>query len=308
MSREKILVADDDPNIAELLQVNLKNRGYRVSYAPDGLQAVETAEKETPDLIILDIMMPKLDGFSVCRRLRENEATRLIPVLVLSARDKPVDKITGLKLGADDYMTKPFDVEELMARVEAMLRRTEQCLAASPLTGLPGNVSIMVEVNRRLKRREDFAFIYLDLDNFKAYNDKYGFMRGDEVLKFTSDLLRKTVPKEDFIGHVGGDDFVLISGADGAEPLCGEIIRRFDGGVRVFYDAADAAQGSIESRDRRGNPQSFPLMTVSMGIVMNSGRDSREYGKIVEIATELKKAAKDAQGSAGSRYFVDRRK
>jgi PleD family two-component response regulator len=307
VSIQKILVADDDPHIAELVRVNLESRGYRIFYAQDGAAAIETAERESPDLILLDITMPKMDGFEVCRRLRESESTRLIPVLVLSARDRPVDKIAGLKLGADDYMTKPFDVDELLARVEAILRRNEQCLAANPLTGLPGNVSIMMEVNRRMKKDEEFAFLYLDIDNFKAYNDKYGFMKGDDVLKHSADLFKKCAAKNDFIGHVGGDDFVLICGAQDAEPFCREFIRMFDHDIRAFYDPADAGLGYIESRDRRGNPQQFPIMTVSLGVVI-AGKGLREYGRIVQIATELKKAAKGAQDQMGSRFFIDRRR
>ncbi len=163
MEVKKLLIVDDDPNIFELLRVNFESIGYQILHAADGAEAIAVTNKTPPDLIILDIMIPRIDGYEVCRRLRENDSTSFIPIIVLSAKDQPADKILGLKLGADDYLTKPFNIDELIARVETRLSRTEHYLAANPLTGLPGNVSIMHEVNRRLHASLSFAFLYCDI-------------------------------------------------------------------------------------------------------------------------------------------------
>jgi PleD family two-component response regulator len=308
MKTSTLLIVDDDPNIFKLLKVNLDNAGYRVLKAADGEEAVAIALKETPDLIILDIMMPKIDGYEVCRKLRENESTYLIPIIVLSAKDKPADKIKGLKLGADDYLTKPFDVEELIARIDSRLQRTEQFLSANPLTGLPGNVSIMYEVMKRLRSKELFSFMYLDIDNFKPFNDAYGFRRGDLVIKFVADILLQSAEKGDFIGHVGGDDFVMVGEAGVAETLCKKVIDLFDRGIGALYNPEDLHQGGILSKDRHGTSLRFPVMTLSIGLLTNERSDVNEYGKVIEVVTELKQLAKSAPHNGKSVYVKERRR
>ena len=308
MKNSTLLIVDDDPNIFQLLNVNLENAGYRILKAIDGEEAVTIATAEAPDLIILDIMMPKIDGYQVCRKLRENESTYLIPIIVLSAKDRPADKIKGLKLGADDYLTKPFDIDELIARIDSRLQRTEQFLSANPLTGLPGNVSIMYEVIQRLRHGGLFSFMYLDVDNFKPFNDKYGFPRGDAVIKFVADILVRCAQRGDFIGHIGGDDFVMVSGFDLAEAKCQEIIDRFDSGIAAFYDQEDRQEGGILSTDRHGTALRFPVMTVSIGLLTNERNDITEYGKVIEVVTELKQLAKATPHHGKSLFVKERRK
>lgn len=307
MVKNKLLIVDDDLHIFELLKVNLENAGYQIIRACDGEEALATALKENPDLIVLDIMMPKIDGFEVCRKLRENENTYLIPIIVLSAKDAPADKILGLQLGADDYLTKPFDVNELIARIDTRLRRTEQFMSASPLTGLPGNVSIMYEANKRLRNHVSFALMYLDIDNFKPFNDKYGFRCGDEVIKFVADILKKCAGKDDFVGHIGGDDFIVICNFENAELVCENIIDLFDAGIRKFYTGEDRQQGFIQSLDRKGKPQQFPIMVLSIGLLTNERQDLNEYGKLIEVVTELKNLAKESNKEGKSIYFKERR-
>jgi len=304
----RILVVDDDSVMVELLKVNLENSGYKVITAGDGEKAMELIGKEKFDLIILDIMLPKIDGHEICQRLRKKEDTILIPVIVVSAKTKPVDKITGLRLGADEYITKPFDLEELMARVNSIVKRTKQILSANPLTELPGNISIMQEVNRRLKNREKFAFVYLDIDNFKAYNDKYGFEKGDDIIKFTAGTIKKCTDISDFIGHIGGDDFILICKTDKAENICQKIIKLFEQGIAQFYNDEDRKRGHIITKDRRGQSQEFPVITISIGIVTNESEGMNHYGKIVEVATEVKKYAKLINKGLKSSFIRDRRK
>jgi diguanylate cyclase (GGDEF)-like protein len=302
-----ILIIDDDPNISLLLKVNLENAGYAVIRAGDGIEGVALALREKPALIILDIMMPNINGFEVCRRLRENNDTSLIPVIMLSARGQPLDKITGLKLGADDYITKPFDIDELFARIDSRLKRIEQFMSANPLTGLPGNVSIMIEANKRLAGKSPFSFLYIDIDNFKAYNDTYGFSNGDSAISFTADIIKSNVLEGDFTGHIGGDDFFVFTAIDRGETLCRKIMSSFDKGRDVLYSEADLKLGTIRAKSRDGTMQQYPFMALSIGVGNALPGKKISFGKIVELATELKNSAKQRYDKTTSGYRRERR-
>src|SRR5919197_592604 len=211
---ESLLVVDDDPFIARLLEIELKAAGYDVRVASDGEQALSAAQERHPQLVLADVMMPKMDGFELTRRLRQDPKTSGVSVIMLTARGLSADKLEGFAIGADDYIVKPFDTPELLARIRGVLRRSKEMKDESPLTGLPGNVRIESEIEARVKAQDTFAILYVDLDHFKAYNDHYGFMRGDQVIQFTArlieDVARVVAEGESFVGHVGGDDFVVI--------------------------------------------------------------------------------------------------
>ncbi len=305
---ESVLVVEDDRFIARLLQVELTGAGYEVRLASDGVEALEAAFERCPDLVLADVMMPNMDGFEMTRRLREDPRTEGVSIIMLTARGLAADKLEGLTAGADDYLVKPFDNEELLARVRGVLRRAAYMRAVSPLTGLPGNVRIEDEIQARVRAREPFALMYLDLDNFKAYSDRYGFVRGDEVLRSTGRLIRDVAKAvagpTTFVGHIGGDDFVIVTSPELAVPVAEEIIRRFDALAPTLYDAADADRGYIESEDRQGTRRRFPLLSISIGIATTQVRAFQHRAEVVEVATELKNFAKR---TAGSSYAVDRR-
>ncbi|MFC2061919.1 response regulator [Elusimicrobiota bacterium] len=305
MIKKHILVIDDEQSIIDLLEVNLKNAGYDVSSSTDGLAIVEKATNTKPDLIILDIMLPRISGYEICSKLKEKEETAFIPILILSAKGDPVDKITGLKLGADEYITKPFDVDEIITRVEVLLRKTEQYLSLNPLTHLPGNISIMNEATKRMRQKEKFAFIYADLNNFKAFNDKYGFEKGDNVIKYTAKVIKESLSANDFVGHIGGDDFIVICDSDQFENTCVNITESFDLNITEYYNEEDNQKGYIVSHDRLGNEQRFNIMTLSLGVVIVDYNNIEHYGDIVDRATQMKKYAKNNQNN--SHYEVDRR-
>lgn len=301
-----ILVADDDPAIVRLVEVNLKLEGFEVITASDGEEALRAVHEQMPALVLLDVMMPKLDGYEVCERLRADGRTRHVNVIMLTAKSLSADKIVGLTSGADDYVLKPFDPMELIARVRSTLRRSTEMRALSPLTGLPGNVAIEEEIRRRFTDGEAIAVCYADLDNFKAYNDCYGFLRGDRAIAYTAEVLREVAESapDVFVGHIGGDDFVLVAPAEDAEAVCQKTIELFDRGVAGLYEPADAANGYIEVEDRRRERIRYPLLTISLGVGSSGERTFSDYRHLVDVATEMKAVAKNCEGSV---YALDRR-
>ncbi|MFA5780029.1 MAG: response regulator [Elusimicrobiota bacterium] len=305
----KIIIADDDFEISELIKITLENEGHTVSSFNNGLDAYQSALKEIPDLIILDVMMPKMNGYEVCEKLKEIPATRLLPIIMLTSQSQTKDKITGLKLGADDYLTKPFDPYELAARVDGILNRYHETRAVNPLTGLPGNVSIEKEITKRISSGEKFAVLWIDLDNFKSFNDNYGFEKGDIIIKetanFTIDAVKNHGTVLDMIGHLGGDDFIVVTTPGCAENICLHIIKLFDENISAYYSGEDRSRGYIISKDRLGKVQAFPLMSVSIGIVSNEIRNFIHYAQLAELAAEVKAVAKEIPKSS---YFKDRRK
>lgn len=308
VKRELILVADDDEDIVRFVEVNLRLEGFEVSTAPDGEQALQAAYDLMPDLMLLDVMMPRLDGFEVCQRLRADPRTKNMSVIMLTAKSLSADKVVGLTAGADDYMIKPFDPVELVARVKSALRRSREMRAINPLTQLPGNVQIQEEVAGRVASGQPFALMYIDLNDFKAYNDFYGFARGDEVIKLLAKCAGAAVQQlagsDGFLGHIGGDDFVAIVDPEKAEPAADAIIECWDGEIPRLFDEADAGRGYIEVADRRKEMHRFPLTTVSVGIATNTNRPIRSHWEASEIATEMKTFAKSQGKSA---YAIDRR-
>jgi diguanylate cyclase (GGDEF)-like protein len=307
----RVLIVDDDEDIRAYLEVTLELARFQVLQAANGEQGLEIARDEQPDLVVLDVMMPGLDGLEVLRRLRADVRTNHLPVILLTARAQAQDTIEGLERGADDYVTKPFDADVLVARIHSALRRADLQRARNPLTGLPGNEPIQRSLSARLAGGEGFALLYVDLDRFKPFNDHYGFLRGDDALRSVAGLLRGVArdlgDESTFIGHVGGDDFVLLVLPEQAEAMAEEICRRFDAHAPTLYDPADRGAGSIEVADRRGVPQRYELLSLSVGIAASDRRDYAHPGEVVAVATEMKRYAKARSGS-GSSWAIDRRR
>jgi len=305
---DRVLVADDDPDILNVVKINLELDGFEVDTAVDGEDAMQKATSSPPNVIILDIMMPRMDGLTALHRLRSQAGTANIPIILLTARGLPEDRVRGLELGADDYITKPFDITELAARVKAVLRRTKAARDLSPLTGLPGNFKITAEIEDCIREERAFALVHGDLDNFKAFNDHYGFMRGDEVIRFCASSFNEAVESlgmaDTFIGHIGGDDFVAIIPPEMSELFAKEVIERFDDGILDLYDTADALRGYIEVIDRRGERYAFPVVSLSLGVASTHVREIGTQWEASAIAVEMKEFAKKQQGST---YRIDRR-
>lgn len=310
--QKKLLVVDDENEVRNFVERLMKKEGYSVLSAVNGLEAVHLAKTEAPDLILMDVTMPVMNGYAACVDLRSDFKTRYIPIIFLSSKETAPDKIQGLKLGADDYLAKPCDPEELKARVETVLLRCQRNLSINPLTKLPGNSLIEEEVNERIRNHSSFAFAYLDIDNFKAYNDLYGFKKGDEVIQFIASLLLGSFQgngdHQFFIGHIGGDDFAFIADPSIIERISNAIAKSFDRELSLFYSEADKKCGAVLVKNRQGQFVPTPLMSLTIAIVTNKQRSLIHYGKVVEIASEMKRYAKALPNRVGSTVVEDKRK
>jgi len=297
---EHILVVDDEANIRTILTYLLEQEGFLVHQAVDGQSALHQMHSECPDLVILDVMMPDLDGLQVLAAMRSHFQTHNIPVILLTAKGDTPHKVQGLREGANDYLVKPFVPQELILRVRNMLQFSKTQRDANPLTGLPGNRAITQEIERRLDLAEPFGFLYVDLDNFKAFNDHYGYSRGDKVLSLLADSLQRATAgfeDESFLGHVGGDDFVAVVGAVNASKIAHRLIKEFDERKRFLYDPEDWSRGWIESQDRTGTIRHMAPVTVTVALVVDRTGELGHVGRVNAIAAELKRFGKSQAGS-----------
>jgi diguanylate cyclase (GGDEF)-like protein len=305
----KILIVDDDPDIRDVLKITLSEENYEVIEAEDGEKGLAMIKTQSPNLVLLDYKIPKIDGREVCRQVKKDLLLRHLPIIMVTGKGDINDKVNGMDAGADDYVVKPFEPKELLARIRMILRHTERDLEANPLTRLPGNVSILKELNNRISSNNLFAVCYLDLDKFKAYNDKYGFEHGDDVIRETARILIRNIQSfgnsDDFIGHIGGDDFVIVTTPKVVDNLCHNIILDFEKTAPTFYTEADRKSGFIMAHDRKGNMLKVPLISISIGVVTNEHRHINHVAQIGEIGAELKAFAKSIERS---NYVKDKRR
>ncbi|MFB9236662.1 response regulator [Plantactinospora siamensis] len=305
-----ILVVDDDEDIARFVDFNLRLHGFDVVHAHDGQEALEVIERQRPDLAVVDLMMPRMDGVELTRRLRADPMTAVLPVIMLTARGMTQDKVVGLTTGADDYLVKPFDTAELIARVISTLRRNKEFREVSPLTGLPGNSRIRREITDRVRGGLDYAVGYVDIDRFKSVNDRYGFVRGDEFISALARSLHRAVVSVKlppaFLGHVGGDDFVFVCAPEQVRPLTERAVVDFEMAADELYDEPDRERGYVELKDRRGQVQRAALVTLSIGVALSSQhRRITDPLEAIAVASDMKSVAKSQPGSY---VAVDRRR
>lgn len=309
MTKEKILIVDDDSDILDVLRITLEAEGYEVIEGHNGKEALDIIRQTSPDLLITDLKMPKMCGDEVCRALKEDILVQHMPIIMLTGKGEITEKVHGINAGADDYIVKPFEPEELAARVKMVLRRSARDLDANPLTRLPGNVSIINEIQGRIDKKEMFSVCYVDLDKFKAFNDKYGFKQGDEIIKNTARILISSVQEkgkpQDFIGHIGGDDFVVVTIPDRVDDLCKSVISKFDLMVPELYNEEDKKKGYIVGKDRQGKTKKIQFISISIAVVSNKKKKIKHVAEVGEIGAELKEYAKSLKGS---NYVTERRK
>jgi diguanylate cyclase (GGDEF)-like protein len=292
MGKARLLVVEDDGDIANMLKIYFSGLGYDVDVAPRGYDALDKTRQVLPHLIILDIMLPDIDGYEVCRTLRTSTRTSHIPVIFLTQKDERSDKLQGLELGADDYITKPFDIEELKLRVQGAIRRSERESLTDPRSGLPAG-RLIEEQLRHIIREDSWVLMDLRISHFTAFSDVYGFVAGDDVLRFTAMLLGEIVDEHgspnDFIGHAGGDSFIIITTEDAAADIKRVIKERFDEEVQTQYNFMDREQGFIQATNAAGETEQFPLMTMSIGVVSPKEHRFADIREITEMAAEARR-------------------
>jgi DNA-binding response OmpR family regulator len=294
----RILFAEDDDALRRMTTQVLASAGHEVRDVPNGTAALDELRQRLPDLVVLDYRMGDPDGFEVCRRIKHDPAMAHVPVLILTAQRGIEDRLGGFDAGADDYLAKPFDPRELLARVAALLRLAQRGRDRNPTTGLPGGEAIYQELERRRELGVPFAVTYFDLDFFKPFSDRFGFAVADAAIReAAAALTTATRGRVDvFVGHVGGDDFVLCSPPEDARRLAEDARRRFDLGLSRHLPAGAVAEGTYHGRDRDGVEREFPLTQLSAAVVQVDPDRWPSMERLGEIVAEAKRAAKAAEG------------
>ncbi|MDA3902280.1 MAG: response regulator [Desulfuromusa sp.] len=308
--KKRILVADAEIlNLATLIGT-LKD-DYHVVVAKDSVEVFKQLKKNRIDMVLLDTKLPGIDGFEICRQLKADKQTQEIPVIFITAQNSFTGEEKGFEVGAVDYIVKPFNAPtvtvriknqlKLSAAIQELKRLNQLALDANPNTSLPGNNSLLNEIQRVVTNKEDVCVVYADLDYFKSYNDTYGFARGDDVIIFTANVIKVALRvagcADSFLGHIGGDDFVFVVPTEKCTVIAEEISRRIDLGIVEFYSAEDIERGYVVAINREGEERHHPLVSLSMGAVDLSQRKKTTALEVIDICTEMKKTAKKQQGS-----------
>ena len=272
-------------------------------------QRIDCVLKEIPDLIIIneDHLQDKLG--ELCSKIRNDADNTITPIIVVSSNEEIGHKLEIIKNSVEYFVEKSLGEEYLYYTIKNIARLLTVNRTVSPLTGLPGNVKIQSELKKRLSMREDFTVLYLDLDNFKAYNDVYGFVNGDEIIKLTAKIIMNNVyniqDSDAFVGHIGGDDFVaILDGEVNYENICQNILAEFDAEVKNFFNEEDLKKGYLEIQNRKGVMEEFPLTSLSIGVVIAEKNRFSNILEIGEVGAQIKHLAKSMQGSC---YAVNRR-
>ncbi|MBP7998276.1 MAG: response regulator [Chloroflexi bacterium] len=289
----RILVVEDDVDIANMLRIYFTGQDYQVEVANRGTDALRLCQKQIPDLVVLDIMLPDMDGYSICRELRTTTRTSHIPIIFLTQKDERSDRIAGLELGADDYITKPFDIEELKLRVKSAIRIHQRMNMTDPRTGLPSSRLIEDQL-RQLMRADGWTLLLVGIDHLSPFNDTYGFVASGEVLRFTALLLNDVVDElgtlNDFIGHASSETFVIITMEKNVASMVEQLRKRFNEEVLTHYNFIDREQGGI----RLSDGALAPLMSLSIGVV-SSKTPFSDIREITEAAAELRRLDQEEQ-------------
>lgn len=293
MDKARILIVEDDYDIANMLRIYFTSLNYETDIAPRGSDALDKTRHNLPHLIVLDIMLPDLDGYEVCRLLRTNTRTSHIPVIFLTQKDERSDKLQGLELGADDYVTKPFDIDELRLRVQNAILRSQRESLTDPRTNLPSG-RLLEDQLRKIIHQDGWAVFDIRINHFDPFKELYGFVASDDVLRFTGMLISEVIDDlgdtNDFIGHIGNDNFILITSRTTASSISKELKRRFEEEILAHYNFVDRQQGYIQIT-RDGNLfEKKPLMNLSIGVISSSQYQFTDIREITELAAEARRA------------------
>ena len=305
MLKEIYIIDDDESSILVFNKLFENDTEYKfISVKSD---QIDIALKNIPSIIIINEI--EVDIVELCKKIRSDDDNSITPIIVVSSNSEKEHRIQILKESVEYYIKKPVNAQYLYYTIKNLGRLITINRRISPLTGLPGNVQIHAELKKRISNKEEFSVLYLDLDNFKAYNDVYGFLKGDEIIKFTADTIMTSIhsliPNNSFIGHIGGDDFIAIVPTLNCEDVCKDIIANFDANVVRFFTEDDVEKGYIEVANRKGVIEQFPLTSISIGVVEADVGRFANILEIGEVGAQVKHMAKSVMGSS---YAIDRRK
>jgi PleD family two-component response regulator len=297
MNNARLLIVEDDPDISNMLRIYFGSQGYQADVAQRGKDALEKTRAVMPHLIVLDIMLPDIDGYEVCRQLRTNTRTSHIPVIFLTQKDERSDRLQGLELGADDYITKPFDIEELKLRVQNAIARSERESLTDPQSGLPSG-RLIEDYLRKIIRKGGWSFLDIQIKNFEPFKDVYGFIAANDLLRFTGKLLGEVIDAQnrtdDFVGHAGGSNFVVITSEEAAQSIVQKLKIRFNEESASHYNFMDREQGFIMAPGSNGEMQKAPLMTLAIGMVSPSSHEFSDIREITELAADERRKDSNA--------------
>ena len=304
---QEIYIIDDGQSIYAFEELFKNDKD--IKFIAVTTEKIDIALKNIPAMIIINEDAIDRDVVSLCKQIRRDEDNKITPVIVISSNNEFNHRVEILKESIEYYIKKPVNEEYLYYTIKNMNRLLYINRRISPLTGLPGNVQIHAELKKRIANEEEFSVLYLDLDNFKAYNDVYGFLKGDNIITFTADTIYNKIhlkySEKSFVGHVGGDDFVAIVPGTESEEICEQILDKFDKEVKKFFTQEDNEKGYIEVENRRGEMEKFPLTSLSIGVVVADKKRFSNMLEIGEIGAQVKHSAKSVPGSS---YFIDRRR
>ena len=305
---KKVLLAEHEKSIADILVYLLNAWDYEVIVASESNTVLEIVRREQPDIIIIDYNLQKGEGLRVSKILKEDFLTAHIPIIILIDKKQIRKKMLEIEQGVDDYISNPPDPIDLEVRLEMALRRSAHQLHANALTRLPGNRQIEKTIQSKIEEGATFSLAYYDIDNFKSFNDKYGYMKGDNVIRHTAYMVSTTVKKygnkNDFVGHIGGDDFVVVTTPEHESIIASESILSFNRLVPFHYNREDRNRGYIVAKDRKGNLTNTPLMSISIAIANNKDFKLQNIVEFMEIISEIKSYLKR---SPGSNFLINRR-
>ncbi len=307
----EVVVIDDVGDVCELVKKVLKKEieEYDITLSDSSKESISKALEEIPSLIIINGDEIKRDLIKTCEFIRKSPENRITPIIVASSNKDKEFRIEVLKRIVEYYIPKPLHPKFFYYTIKNLSRLIDANRCISNLTGLPGNAQIEIELKRRVASKKLFAVLYADLDNFKAYNDKYGFMNGDEVIKFTANCMKESIQqygvKGDFLGHIGGDDYVAVVGYDYARKIGKDIIKRFNAGIGEFYSEEDNENGYVKLLNRKGKMEKFPLITLTVAMISNK---YKKYSSALEIGEDGAQVKKKAKTITGSTFLENRRK
>jgi len=306
---KKILIISSDKSLSDVLKFCFDGWGYEVLVSKDPISDISPIKKASPDVIVVDVHSASAHQLEICRLLKDDFLTAFIPVITLINKRQLRSHLLNIKQGVDDYLIKPPDPLDLRVRIEMAMRRSQYSFYSTPLTGLPGGRIIEETIKEKFRDKQEFSFGYIDIDNFKYFNDNYGYVRGDRAIMQTAYMLYTVVSKfgnkKDFLGHIGGDDFVFITTPDRYREICHNFILTFNHIMPFHYSEEDRKRGHVVARDRTHNIKNIPLMSISIAVVNNTKLS--EFKNVIEINEKIAEVKRYLKTFEGSKFMADRR-